>query len=156
MYLLFFPKITFIGWVIALFSIDRVYQVIPGTGPVHRHSAEALLSGVFFAALIAESLFICALLWLAKMFLYIYRKVELKKRRRETRPLLSLLRIGFGFLLPLILLLIDPLNFVGTIIVSIVIGEIIDRCEFYMELDVLTPAKQTAQDLEKHYEGEVT
>jgi hypothetical protein len=132
-----------------LFSIDRVYQVIPGTGPLYRHSAGALLSGLFFAAFIAESIVICALLWLAKIFLYIYRKVESKKRRRKTRPILSALRVGSGFLLPFILLLINPLNFVGIIIVSIIIGEIIDRCEFYMELDILTPGKQMALDLEK-------
>jgi DMSO reductase anchor subunit len=154
-YLLFFPGYAIIGWIIAmigfasLFSIDRVYQVIPGSGPLYRHSAGALLGGLFFAALIAESLVICALLWLTKIFLYIYRKVESKKRRRKTRPILSALRVGFGFLLPLILLLINPLNFVGMIIVSIVIGEIIDRCEFYMEMDILTPGKQMALDLEE-------
>lgn len=91
------------------------------------------------------------MLGLVKMFLYIYRKVELKKRRRKTRPLLTLLRIGFGFLLPLILPLIDPLNFVGNIIVSIVIGEIIDRCEFYLELDILTPRRQMRMDLENRF-----
>jgi Fe-S-cluster-containing dehydrogenase component len=154
-YLLFLPGYELIGVIIALvgfaalFSIDRVYQVIPGTGPLYRHSAGALLSGLFFAALIAESLFICGLLWLLKMFFYIYRKVEFKNSRCKTRPLLSALRVGLGFLLPLILLLIDPLNFVGPIIVSIVIGEIIDRCEFYMELDILTPRGQMKLDLEK-------
>lgn len=144
-YLLFLPGVTVIGWIVAavgfaaLFSIDRVYQVIPGAGPLYRHSAGALLSGLFFAALIAESLVIGGLLWLLKLFFYLYRKVEFKNSRRKTRPILSTLRLGFGFLLPLILLLINPLNFVGVIIVSIVIGEIIDRCEFYMELDILTP-----------------
>jgi hypothetical protein len=64
---------------------------------------------------------------------------------------LSLLRIGLGFIMPVIL---SGFNFglKDMVIVSLVIlAEILDRIDFYQNLDIITPAKQMYQDYQKKY-----
>jgi DMSO reductase anchor subunit len=70
--------------------------------------------------------------------------------------LISLLRIGFGFIIPLIIFVFRPgfradmkiIGIYGLFIVSVIIGELIDRIEYYDELDIVTPRKQMLIDLE--------
>ncbi|MCX6582482.1 MAG: hypothetical protein NT166_20105 [Candidatus Aminicenantes bacterium] len=61
------------------------------------------------------------------------------------------LRLGFGFLAPLYFLIegpVTPINNYGYIIVSVIIGEVIDRAEYYDEIDIVTPRKQMLLDQE--------
>jgi hypothetical protein len=61
------------------------------------------------------------------------------------------LRVGFGFLLPLYLLVdepVRPINNYGYIIISVIIGEVIDRTEYYAEMDIITPRKQILSDMD--------
>jgi hypothetical protein len=86
-----------------------------------------------------------------KLFLYLYRKFRFMRTGRKMRPLVSFLRLGFGFLLPLYLLVdepVRPINNYGYIIISVIIGEVIDRTEYYDEMDIITPRKQMLLDLE--------
>jgi len=87
------------------------------------------------------------------LVLYLYRKMLFKQAKKKTRPLVTLLRIGFGFLVPLILLLLSSdseqiFDYYGYVIGSVIIGEVIDRTEYYKELDIVTPRKQMLMDLE--------
>jgi hypothetical protein len=87
----------------------------------------------------------------------LYRKFYYKQEKRNTRLLISLLRIAFGFLIPLIIFLFRPsfaagtkiIGIYGLIIISVIIGELIDRIEYYNELDIVTPPKQMLIDLEQ-------
>ena len=63
--------------------------------------------------------------------------------------MLSIFRLGFGLIIPGILWISEPVNFLFYGILFVLAGEIIDRCEFYLELDILTPEKQMAIDLNK-------
>jgi FKBP-type peptidyl-prolyl cis-trans isomerase 2 len=40
------------------------------------------------------------------------------------------------------------IDYYGYVITSVIIGEVIDRTEYYNELDIVTPRKQMLMDLE--------
>ena len=70
--------------------------------------------------------------------------------------MISFFRIIFGFIVPLVIFVYNPdfiksniLGIYGLVIGSVIIGEIIDRTEYYDELDIITPRKQMLMDLEK-------
>ncbi|MCP5102746.1 MAG: dimethyl sulfoxide reductase anchor subunit [bacterium] len=151
-YLLFFPYMPTVGRAavaagfISLFCIDKLYQVAMQVGRLNFHSAHVLLNGLYLTGILTGSGVIFGLMGGLKFFLYLYRKVQLKQAKRKIRPLVSLLRVGLGFLLPLAF---SMRNYYGYAIVGVIIGEVIDRMEYYDELDVITPPKQMMMDLEK-------
>jgi Fe-S-cluster-containing dehydrogenase component/DMSO reductase anchor subunit len=159
LYLLFFPYIPTIGRAavivgfISLFCIDKIYQVAMQVGPLNFHSAHTLLNGLYLTGILTVNGFLFGLMGVIKCVLYLYRKVLFKQTKKKTRPLVTLLRIGFGFLVPFILLLLSldsehMIDYYGYVIVSVIIGEVIDRTEYYNELDIVTPRKQMLMDLE--------
>ena len=60
-----------------------------------------------------------------------------------------LARINFGYLLPFLLWLLSGTAHYEFILASILIGEILDRAEFYMELDFTHPTAKARRDLEE-------
>jgi hypothetical protein len=170
LYLVFFPYITTIGKVavafgfISLYSIDKIYIFAmtaegygrpAGTsqpGPFYFHSAHTLLNGLYLTGILTVNGFIFAMVGGIKLFLYLQRKWIFRKRKRRTRPLVSLPRVVLGFLVPLVLLVLKPENmfdYYKYVIISVIMGEVIDRTEYYDELDIITPRKQMMIDLEK-------
>ena len=60
--------------------------------------------------------------------------------------------MSLGFLLPLAFFLLKPVNpgtFYGYVIAGVILGEVIDRTEYYDELDIVTPRKQMLLDMEQ-------
>ncbi|MDQ1353261.1 MAG: Dimethyl sulfoxide reductase anchor subunit [Acidobacteriota bacterium] len=156
-YLLFFPGVPGFGRAavaigfISLFCIDRIYQVAMQVGPLNFHSAHTLLNGLYLTGALMGNGLIFGLMGGLKLFLYLYRKLYFKRTGRKIRPLVSFLRLSTGFLVPLILLAVNPgtlINYYGYIIISVIIGEVIDRTEYYDEIDIVTPRKQMLLDLE--------
>jgi DMSO reductase anchor subunit len=159
LYLLFFPYIPTLGRAavivgfFSLFCIDKIYQVAMQVGPLNFHSAHTLLNGFYLTGILTVNGFLFGLMGVIKLVLYLYRKMLFKQAKQKTRPLVTLLRIGFGFLVPLILLLLGSdseymIDYYGYVITSVIIGEVIDRMEYYNELDIVTPSKQMLMDLE--------
>jgi len=156
-YLLFLPGYPVFGWAgvfigfLSLFSIDRIYQVAMQVSPLNFHSAHTLFNGLYLAGILTGNIFIFGGAGLIKLSLYLHRKFHFKRQRKNTRPLVSLLRISFGFIIPFIILVLEP-GFINGIyiflIVSVIVGELIDRTEYYDELDIVTPQKQMLIDLE--------
>ncbi len=159
-YLLLSPGISALGWAaagigfISLFSIDKIYQKAMQLGPMNFHSAHVLCNGLFLLTILLKSVLLFTLFGSIKILLYLYRKYLFKKSRRKTRPLLSTLRLGFGFLVPVLFFLIghgnsQDINIYILVVASVISGEFIDRLEYYDELDVITPEKQMLIDLKK-------
>lgn len=132
----------------ALFAIDRVYDVTGRRAIGRLHSADVILTGPFLAALVIVSPLPAALFCAAKLALYLWRKIQTANREEEARSSVSVLRIGVGLLAPAVLWLYDPHQLHAGILGCAAIGEIIDRCEFYNELDIRTPRKQMADHLQ--------
>lgn len=133
----------------ALFAIDRVYDVVDGKKAIRVHSADVLGTGVLLTGILVGNLSITAIVALGKLFLYQLRKAEFSQRRRNPRLGWGLLRIVSGFLFPMAMALLDPARWTVWALVGTAIGELIDRGEFYLELQVPTPRRQMALDLEK-------
>jgi len=162
-YLHFFPNFSAVGWAavfigfFSLFAVDRIYQVAMQVTSLNFHSAHTLFNGLFLAGAFIGNIFIFAIPGLIKLFLYLYRKFHFKQEKRNTRFLISLLRIVFSFIIPLIIFVFSPgyakdikiIGIYGLVIVSVTIGELIDRVEYYDELDIVTPRKQMLIDLER-------
>ena len=162
-YLLFLPHFSAFGWgavfigFLSLFAVDRIYQVAMQVTPLNFHSAHTLFNGFFLTGVFIGNLFLFAIPGLIKLFLYLYRKFHFKQEKRNTRFLISLLRIAFGFIIPLIIFVFKPgfaadikiIGIYGLLIISVIIGELIDRIEYYDELDIVTPPKQMLIDLER-------
>ena len=157
-YLLVLPRYPAIGWAavfigfLSLFSIDRIYQVAMQVTPLNFHSAHTLFNGLYLAGILTGNIFISVGAGLIKLSLYLYRKLHFRQQGKKTRPVTGLLRVSFGFIIPFILLIFKPglVNGIyGFLIVSVLSGELIDRTEYYDELDIVTPGKQMVIDLEE-------
>jgi len=56
------------------------------------------------------------------------------------------LRIGIGIVLPVILWGQAQLNIPYLIVYFLLVGELIDRIEFYLESEIMTPKRQIIKD----------
>ncbi len=127
-----------------LYAMDRVYSVTRTRG-LALHSARVLLTGVFVAGLVAG----LTPLWVGAAALkatqYLYRKLGASVRP-PLRPALAALRVVGGLVMPGCLLLAAP-GWAPAAWALFVLGEVVDRCEFYVDLTVPTPARQMSADL---------
>lgn len=132
----------------ALFSMDRVYHVTRHPG-LRTHSAQLILTGMLFAGLFSSNALLFGLVALAKTIFYFRRKYGYFKQNRESRPWLTRTRILIGTAAPMVLLWKGSDAAFPAIVAGVIIGELIDRCEFYLELDAPGPANQMIEDLER-------
>ncbi|MDH3215336.1 MAG: 4Fe-4S dicluster domain-containing protein [Candidatus Krumholzibacteria bacterium] len=131
----------------ALYAVDRVYHVT-ATHRLEIHSARMLLTGVLFTGLMSENAVVFLTTCGIKLLLYGYRKIWFFRNQYPVRPRWSLTRIVIGLALPMVVWTVGPAHVLPLVAMGVVVGEVIDRCEFYVELDVPTPRKQMARDLD--------
>ncbi len=122
----------------ALFAVDRVYRVALKVPPFNLHSGHALLNGLYLAGILEGNAYVAAGAGGVKLFLYVYRKVHFARRGRGVRPALSVARMAAGFLAPA---LAGP----AWAAAGVVLGDLLDRCEYYDELEIPTPAAALAE-----------
>jgi len=143
----------YVGWITAImgfaaiFAMDKVYQAIPLIGEKTAHSAQVLITGLFLTGILSENLLILAWFGFMKIFLYIIRKFILRKTGKQYRPVISIIRLLFGFIIPAFIWGTELNNRIYYIVTSIIIGEVIDRSEYYLEMDIITPHKKMIQDM---------
>ncbi len=126
-----------------LYAMDRVYDVTRTPG-VAFHSARMLLTGLLAAAWAAG----VTPVWMGvvglKAVLYLHRKWRGGVPRR---PLWAGLRLGAGLAALPLFMLTTSQAWVAPALVLVALGEVVDRCEFYLDLTVPTPARQVRDDL---------
>jgi DMSO reductase iron-sulfur subunit len=140
------PAAGIVGFA-ALFCMDRVYHVTRSPG-LWTHSAQLLLTGVLFAGLFASNGPLFGAAAALKTFLYLRRKYGFFKRRTNSRPWLTRVRVLIGTAAPMVLWWKGWSAAYPAIVAGALIGELIDRAEFYLELDAPTPSRQMITDLE--------
>jgi Fe-S-cluster-containing dehydrogenase component len=139
---LFFPQQNELGLLatilglLTLVSIDNVYRQLPSKKENKYHSADVLFFTAFLyvAILVFNPWMFFAALAL-KAYLYITRKIILKKEGEDIRLVFSGLRMLLGFTIPVALFFtygFDTVNY--AVLIFVVLGEVIDRVEFYLEL----------------------
>jgi len=160
LYLYRFPESTAGGWLavllgfITLFTIDRVYKAAMDGKHGKLHSADLVITGVFLSGILLDSSLLALLAGSVKLGLYLHRKSLCLKAGRTLRPLASGIRIIAGFLVPIMLWPETFTNVHLYVMISATVGELIDRSEFYMDLETRTPCRQITIDLEKRIEAD--
>jgi len=127
----------------ALFSMDMVYRVPGQPATTVPHSAMATLTGAFYIGILLDA---PILLWptaALKLVLYLARRDHPTQRGRMT----AAVRIVIGLALPLIVLATSAAP-PTVALIGAIIGELIDRAEFYANLRFLTPSHQIDRDLD--------
>jgi len=114
----------------ALFCIDRVYESVSGYRWARLHSARTLLTGLFLFSILDLNLPVAGMAGMLKLVLYAYRQSWFKSR---ARALASAMRLLLGFVVPLAIWEVFP----EWILPSVLVAEVIDRCEYYLDLDVV-------------------
>ena len=121
-----------------LVSIDMVYKFFIRKDTLHLHSAMVCITGPLLFAWLANMPLLIGALTLIKAVLYIYRKQSLHKQNVAYRPTISFIRIS-TLALPYIALITMPMTSLFVLLPFVLLGEIIDRSEFYYESEVRTP-----------------
>jgi predicted membrane protein len=127
--------------IFSLISVDMVYKLLQRKDNLVLHSGMVSLTGILLFAWMAEISILIEMIILLKCIIYVYRKRALKNKGIAYIPILSLLRI-LCLLIPYILLDLQLELILPVSMAIVLIGEIIDRAEFYYESDVITPEKQ--------------
>jgi Fe-S-cluster-containing dehydrogenase component/DMSO reductase anchor subunit len=125
---------------LALAAVDRVYSVARLPAGSRPHSAGILLTAVLAFGVIAQWPAVAGVAAVIKIALYLRRKIVLRLGGASGRPLVSALRLGLAFVLPATLWAADEPGLRWIILGSVLVGELIDRGEFYDELEIPTPS----------------
>jgi len=153
---LYFPGLpSGAGWVVvglsfgSLAVIDRVYKVtvIRGSGPLH--SAHVLGTGLMLAAIWNDSLLVAGAVALVKLVLYLVRKRDRAALGLSTHRVWGWLRV-VSLIAGISAMAMDkPWLAIGLVLV----GEMIDRGEFYQEMEITTPNSLLQGELETRPEA---
>ena len=135
--------------ILLLISIDKVYRIVIQPAPFELHSAHVVFTGFLLASVLFDNYFAFILLASLKTSLYTYRKYHFWKKGLNYRLFISGWRLDMLLSFPLIFCFFDFSNLSWWVIVRVLIGEIIDRAEYYEELDVITPQKQIEHDFNR-------
>jgi len=130
-----------------LYAIDKVYHAGWHQTKIPVHSASALLTGILFASLLSGNETVLWLIGFIKLALYLYRKAHFMMKGLDIRLGLTWLRLIFGFILSIALFTIVGPEFRVWIFGCILLGELIDRTEFYLELQIMSPSYKIQKDL---------
>jgi len=151
--ILFYAEAKWLAWIailtgfLSLYALDKVYSVVALVSKLQYHSATAVLTGMFLASFFADFSFGIIIFGGIKFLLYLKQKISQWKNLTVISIVLGSIRIGSGFIIPLIFWFIQIQDVWTISITLILIAEFIDRCEFYEGLEIITPEKQMQDDL---------
>jgi Fe-S-cluster-containing dehydrogenase component/DMSO reductase anchor subunit len=134
---------------IALFAMDKVYQLPTNLTRTGLHSASVLLTGLYLVGIFTMHPWFVPPLALVKLLLYLLRKLLRLGGKTARWRVLFAVRIIAGYAVPGVLWVLTGHVHYELIVASILVGEIVDRTEFYMELDFTRPETQAKSDLDK-------
>jgi Fe-S-cluster-containing dehydrogenase component/DMSO reductase anchor subunit len=146
--------IPWLGWTAALLglgaamSADMVYRVARMRGSSALHSALTLPTALLIAAMVAGAVKAALIISTLKMALYVARKVARRRQGLDIRPLATVLRttmLAAGSTW----LALNPGQVPLAALLLITASELVDRLEYYDELEISTPASLMLDDLEK-------
>ncbi|MCP4216934.1 MAG: dimethyl sulfoxide reductase anchor subunit [bacterium] len=125
-----------------LFAVDRIYQVAVQAGPFNFHSAHVFLNGFFLAGVFLRSVPIVVVSCVVILFFYVSRKIYFKRKGKRVRVVVSVVRVVLGFVVPLVLVAFLNEDYYPWLLAGVVVGELVDRMEYYAELEIETPEGQ--------------
>ncbi len=150
-YLLVSPtrSIGFLSMILGLatlVSIDMVYATVERKSTPFEKSGSVVITGILLFAVLAQISLLFIAILVGNCLVYI-RGLLKTRRRNLPRILASAVRIAAGFVLPLLFLSVQgDMWFVA---MFVLIGESINRAEFYLDLDIVMPRRQIERDMLK-------
>ena len=128
---------------LSLYAADRIYQRIMRVEAGNFHSAQLLFTGLFLTGLVSGRAWLAIPAGLLKLYWYLSRKIAFYRHGRRARPLLSAVRLLAGMAVPLAAALYaTPPTWRAAALLLVIAAEVIDRIEFYDELEVITPERE--------------
>jgi Fe-S-cluster-containing dehydrogenase component len=131
----------------AMYSMDMVYRVRGQPVSTVPHSAMAVLTTALYLGILTQNTVLLVPVAVVKLVLYLARR----ERPLPAGAALAPIRIGVGILPALALATTDAVP-IAAAMFGAVVGELIDRAEFYARLEFLTPSHQIGVDLPRHSE----
>jgi DMSO reductase anchor subunit len=133
----------------ALVSADRVYRPVFQTGNPVLHSGGVLVTGLYLAALAAGFAGLAVLVGGYKLIRYIGRTWKQGRQAPGVRTggVQRLVRVGLGIVVPAAAWIAGGTPLPIWALLCAVLGEAVDRAEFYSELEIDSPARQMRLDL---------
>ena len=139
-----------------LACVDRVYAAMARERRTRLDDVAAVASASFLAGALAGS----AVVFVPAGAVRVVGAVMRTRARDATTPAsawrLAGPRIAVGLALPLALWLAAPASLAPAAVVCCLVGELLDRCDFYDALEVVTPARRMARDLASGLESRRT
>lgn len=129
------------------YSIDMVYHLKTRMVGSSWHSSQTLFTAMLFTAIFLEAFLPFIFILTLKLLLYLYRKVGRAKFSMDW--IASLFRVGLAIAAPLFFYILDSQTGLLITIIITCLGELIDRFEFYVELDFMTPEKEISKSVYK-------
>jgi Fe-S-cluster-containing dehydrogenase component len=130
-----------------LFAIDRVYAVARLPGWARPHSGAVTFIAPFLLGVFAARREVALAAGLVQFALYLRRYHGTAYAGLPTRPALSGLRLGLGFVLPFVVWDAFESWAPAAVIGGALAGALADRLEFYLDLEFRSPQRQLAVDL---------
>jgi Fe-S-cluster-containing dehydrogenase component/DMSO reductase anchor subunit len=130
--------IAIVTGVFTLFSIDRVYDPVRQKANRYFHSADTVLTGALFAALLMERPMLIILMLLIKLIFFIFRK-SISRHAGKPIGISGISRLLIGIVAPIILIYLGFDSFFPALFFLLLVGEAIDRIAFYNDLEVKKP-----------------
>ena len=138
---------------LGLLCADQVYGVLGRSRPAYRHSASVLWTGFFLTGVFTATPWLAGVFGFGKLALYISRKLEFIDAGRRVRPVVSAVRLSIGLVTPFVLWWVDLEALRAYVIAAVILGEFIDRAEYYDELERETPRGAMADELRRQIAG---
>jgi len=140
---------AFLGFA-TLFSIDMVYNIAIQKKGLVLNSSNVFFTGILFWGLFTQNPVIYLSIGCLKTVLYIIKNFEeFKSFKLSKSLLLKSLRLDLLISFPFIFWLINWDSLYLVTVLSIFLGEVIDRIEYYNELQIITPNMQMQNDFKK-------
>jgi len=142
------PEYRFIAYTSVLFGfgtsyiIDKVYIHTEKTTAMDIHSSSVFLTALLMTSLLTSNERFTLLILGLKFLLYSYRKVYFLMHKRNINYVIPVLRMVAGFILPIVMWLIIEAFNPYWVISLIATGELMDRIEFYLKGEIITPKRE--------------
>lgn len=124
-----------------LISIEMVYSITEKKYKFPLHSSNTILTAILFGLYFSGQLKLLGAVLVIKALLYLIRKKDVDNLNQLLIVLMALIRTLTGLLIPLsIIFFSNPIN-LNLLLLCLLIGELIDRFEYYKDLFINSPAR---------------
>ncbi len=136
--------------VLTLLSAEMLYK--PAINRHKLHSSSLLMSGLLYYSIFTGNPSIFLIVLFLKTALYFYRKFIFLNADKSIEELkFIIMRIGIGVVIPIFSYYYFGDLFHPIALISVVAGELIDRYEFYEEIDIINQEHNIRSDIQNHF-----